>query len=236
MNTFDRLQMMLGAVSTALGDDLLDRVAFVGGCVVGLLLTDAYSRQQVRATDDVDLVVDVVSYAEYAKLEAMLRDRGFVVSPYDDVNCRWRLGELIVDVMPTDEKILGFSNRWYPQSLATAQWHQLDGGAKLKVVQAPYFLGTKLDAFENRGASDLLASRDAEDIFNLVDGRDSLEYEIAAAEAPLREFVTESISRLLEHTDFEYAIQSATNGNMERSQMLFDRFTTLAKAKRSDAV
>jgi len=81
MNTFDRLQMMLGAVSTALGDDLLDRVAFVGGCVVGLLLTDAYSRQQVRATDDVDLVVDVVSYAEYAKLEAMLRDRGFVVSP-----------------------------------------------------------------------------------------------------------------------------------------------------------
>ncbi|MDR5740239.1 hypothetical protein [Caballeronia sp. LZ016] len=43
MNTFDRLQMMLGAVSTALGDDLLDRVAFV------VQRRDAYVTSSARA-------------------------------------------------------------------------------------------------------------------------------------------------------------------------------------------
>ncbi|WOD13840.1 hypothetical protein [Paraburkholderia kirstenboschensis] len=116
------------------------------------IFPDHHSRQQVRATDDVDLVVDVVSYADYTKLEAMLRSRGFVVSSEDDINCRWRLGELIVDVMPTNERILGYSNRWYREALATAEWHELSSGARLKVVQAPYFLGMKLDAYESRGA------------------------------------------------------------------------------------
>jgi len=231
MNNFDRLQLMLGNVSEALGGELLERVAFVGGCVVGLLLTDAYSRQQVRATDDVDLVVDVVSYAEYTKLEGMLRARGFVVSPEDDVNCRWRLGELIVDVMPTNEKILGYSNRWYREALGTAEWHELAAGARLKVVQAPYFLGMKLDAYESRGENDVLSSRDVEDIINLVDGRESLPEELSVIEGDLSAFVAESVARLLEHSDFEYAIQSATNGNLERSEILFDRFATLSQRR-----
>jgi hypothetical protein len=28
--------------------------------------------------------------------------------------CRWRRDGVVVDVMPVDERILGFSDRWYP--------------------------------------------------------------------------------------------------------------------------
>jgi hypothetical protein len=44
---------MIAVVARALGPDLLQKVAFVGGCTTGLLLTDAFSKQQVRHTDDV---------------------------------------------------------------------------------------------------------------------------------------------------------------------------------------
>jgi predicted nucleotidyltransferase len=231
MNTFDRLQLMLASVAQALGDELLQRVAFVGGCVVGLLLTDTYSRQQVRTTDDVDLIVDVVSYAEYTQLEKHLRSRGFVVSMQDEINCRWRLGGLIVDVMPANEKILGYSNRWYRQALATAEWHGLTGGARLRVVRAPYFLGTKLDAYKGRGGGDLLSSRDIEDLLNLVDGRESLVDELAEGEAALRDYVATEVAGLLEHKDIEYAVQSVTNGNADRGEVLFERMTDIAQLR-----
>lgn len=38
-------------------DTLLDRVVFVGGCAVGLLITDT-ARPTVRATQDLDLIVE----------------------------------------------------------------------------------------------------------------------------------------------------------------------------------
>lgn len=51
---------MILAVAQAIGEDMRRQVAFVGGCTTGLLLTDDYTREQVRHTDDVDLIVHVV--------------------------------------------------------------------------------------------------------------------------------------------------------------------------------
>ena len=61
---YNQLLSMIEAVALALGDDLLPEVAFVGGCTTGLLLTDDFTREAVRATDDVDLIVNVVSHSE----------------------------------------------------------------------------------------------------------------------------------------------------------------------------
>ena len=47
--------------------------------------------------------------------------------------CRWRRHDLIVDVMPVDERVLGFGNRWYPSAIETAQ--RLDiAGHHVRVV------------------------------------------------------------------------------------------------------
>ena len=50
---------------------LLDQIAFVGGCVTGLLLTDP-AAAPVRPTLDVDAIVAIASYQEFTLLEKSL--------------------------------------------------------------------------------------------------------------------------------------------------------------------
>jgi hypothetical protein len=85
---------MLETVAGALGSDLRDRLVFVGGCTTVLFITDDITLEDVRATDDVDLIVDLAGYLEWAQLQDQLRQKGFAESPDDDVICGMRLGEL----------------------------------------------------------------------------------------------------------------------------------------------
>ena len=51
--------------------------------------------------------------------------------------CRWRIGDLILDLMPTDEAILGFANRWYPDALAKATTTRLSSGRIIRTLTTP---------------------------------------------------------------------------------------------------
>ena len=226
--------LMLQRVAAALGPELLEQVAFVGGCTTGLLITDPVSREAVRYTDDVDLIVHVVGPGNWYRLQQDLAGRGFRTSPEDDVICRTRLRDgggpdLIVDFMPDDAAILGFSNRWYADALREAADHVLPGGTVIRVVSPAHFLGTKLEAYRGRGGNDPLASRDVEDILNVVDGRDSLADEVAAAAAPLRADIATGIAGLLRHRDFDYAVQAAARNNRQREELIFRRLESIAE-------
>src|SRR5947199_3909542 len=102
---------MLQFVATKLGE-LCNQVVFLGGCTTALFITDT-ATPDVRYTLDVDCIVDVISLNHYYQLEKQLREHGFTRSMHDDVICRWHYDDVILDVMPTEEKILGFGNRWY---------------------------------------------------------------------------------------------------------------------------
>lgn len=227
MNTEQRLIEMLTQVAEALGPEILETSAFVGGCVVGLLLTDDFTKEQVRATDDVDLIVDIVSFGDYVKLAADLRKRGFRESMEDNITCRWRLGEVIVDVMPTNEKILGFTNRWYKPAIGCAISHELPGQQKIRIVSPPYFIATKIEAFRGRGENDYLTSRDIEDIITLVDGREELSEEIPNIGDELRNYIADAFKTFLSEKDFEYAVESAVKSDLDRAQIILDRFKAL---------
>jgi hypothetical protein len=57
------------------------------------------------------------SYGAYIKVAEQLRGLGFTEDQSEGAPmCRWRAGELILDVMPDDERALGFTNRWYTVS------------------------------------------------------------------------------------------------------------------------
>lgn len=228
MNTSERLVSMLEQTAEALGPRLLETSAFVGGCVVGLLITDEFTKEQVRSTDDVDLIVDVMNYAAYARLSDELRSRGFKESMQDNIQCRWRLGELIVDVMPTDEKILGFSNGWYAPAIESAIWFSLPSGNKIRIVSAPYFIATKIEAFKGRGNNDYFTSRDIEDIITLVDGREELGSEVAEIGGALEGYISKSIGGFLDQSDFEYAVESAVRSDAARAAVIFGRLEALA--------
>lgn len=61
--------MMLTMVATALGNEMLKEVAFAGGCTTGLLVTDDFSRQNVRFTDDVDLIINAIGKAGWYEFQ-----------------------------------------------------------------------------------------------------------------------------------------------------------------------
>lgn len=68
-----QLLHMLETVADALGADLRERLVFVGGCTTALFITDPITLEDVRATDDIDLIVDLAGPAEWGQLQEQLR-------------------------------------------------------------------------------------------------------------------------------------------------------------------
>jgi|SRR5215469_11436498 len=191
---------------------VLSEVAFVGGCATGLLVTDPAAAEP-RVTYDVDVIVEVASYAEYARLSKRLRALAFSEDSSEGAPlCRWVSEGMKLDVMPTNEKILGFSNRWYAAALQHARELRIDD-LQLRVVTAPYFMGTKLEAFRGRGGGDFYASRDLEDIVAVIDGRESLFDEVKRAPLTLRAYIAGEIQKLLVTPEFIEALPGHLPGD-----------------------
>jgi len=98
-NIPEKLVAMIREVARALGDEMLSQIAFVGGCTTGLLMTDPITRESVRYTQDVDLIIDIFGYPAWTRLQSQLRDIGFQESMDEGAICRMYLGELKVDFM-----------------------------------------------------------------------------------------------------------------------------------------
>lgn len=89
---------------------------FLGGATIGLYL-DELGRSQLRPTDDVDCIVPLVrTWASWTRLEEDLRARGWSPDPGGPI-CRYASPDGdIVDLMPSEPAVLGFSGRWYAQA------------------------------------------------------------------------------------------------------------------------
>lgn len=184
---------------------VLDDLVFVGGSTTGLLITDPGSAG-VRSTLDVDAITEVASYAEYVGLSERLRSLGLREDTSDGAPaCRWRTADVVLDIMPTDPRILGFSNQWYAPAIAAAQTVEVAGLA-VRVVTPVYFVATKLEAFRGRGHGDYAASHDLEDVATVVDGRSELVEEVRAAEADVRGYIASEVGRLLSARAFADAL------------------------------
>ncbi|ATB57723.1 hypothetical protein XFF6166_320004 [Xanthomonas citri pv. fuscans] len=142
-------------IADALGE-LRDQVVFLGGAVVGLLVSDPLA-ENVRATYDVDAVVNL-DWARFRGIEARVESQGFAREMQSGVVCRWvhEAWGVIFDLMPVDAGVLGFSNRWYAHAVETAQVVALSDRLSIRLVTATAFVATKLEAFVTRGNSDFL--------------------------------------------------------------------------------
>ncbi len=208
---------------------LLDRIVFVGGCATGLLITDP-AAAPVRPTIDVDAIVQIASYVEFTRLELQLRELGWRESQAQDAPiCRWMQDNLLVDIMPIDPAI-GFSNRWYGPAFEHAtltQW----SGHEFRLISAPYFLATKLEAFRGRGKNDYRMSPDLEDVVTIVDGRPELITEVENAHSSLREYLHNQFSVLLADRDFLQALPGhllPDQASQERIGIVLERLRRIA--------
>jgi len=174
------------AVSNAL-KELHNQVVFVGGATVSLYADRA--APEVRATDDVDIVVEIISRADYAALEEQLRKIGFKNDMEAKFLGRYLFPGIVLDVMPTDESILGFSNRWYEAGFNRAQDIDIDDLHTVKIFTAPYFIASKLEAFKNRGGGDGRMSSDFEDIVYVLENRRPVWEEMLSADTDVRDYL-----------------------------------------------
>ena len=220
---------MLQLAAAGLGT-LVDEVVFLGGCATGLLITDA-ATPPIRQTKDVDVIVEIRSRHDYHAFSDKLRDRGFREDQSEGAPiCRWIYQSVMVDVMPTDSTILGFSNRWYAQAMHAAKRMHLPAGFDIRMVSAPFFLATKLEAFFGRGKGDYIASHDLEDLIAVLDGRASIVQEVS--ECPeLHSYLPEEFVKLLSNDAFQDALPghlSADAASQGRVEVILQRMKKIS--------
>ena len=207
---------LLSGMAHAMGP-LCEQVVFVGGCATGLLISQPLVAD-ARVTEDVDAIVEVATLVGYHVLADQLMARGFKQTMADNTPpFRWFWNGMQLDLVPVDEKVLGFANRWYRPGFEAALFTTLPTGLQLRHLSAPYFVATKLEAFKDRGNYDVYLSHDLEDIITVVDGREALLRELAVAPDDVRRFIALGFESVLNNPDFSnvlpgIVLQSARAG------------------------
>jgi hypothetical protein len=185
---------------------------FVGGAVVPLYL-DAFGQSQMRPTEDVDCIVPAVtSRKQWWDLEEQLRRRRW--SPdQDGPLCRYRSPSgALVDLMPADASILGFSGRWYPRVISQAVRHALGPSSSVLIAPPALLLACKLEAYGDRGSADPWGSKDLEDVAALLDGCKPLQASVERADPNLRSY----IARALDDIEASISASEALRGQLPR--------------------
>ncbi len=200
---------LIETAAETLGPLLRDMV-FLGGASIHLWISDR-AAPPTRATNDVNVISAVADTIDYYKLGERLRERGFREDSDSPVICRWLHAKtgLVLDVMPTDEKVLGFSNRWYKHAIATSVERSLHSGRKIQAATPPSIIGTKLEAWHGRGGDDILGSLDLHDVVVLIDGREELIAEINQEKPILLRYIANELAELRRNPHFAYLVESA---------------------------
>lgn len=207
---------MLEMVAKGLGK-LKDDVVFVGGAVTSLYIDDK-GAPPVTASDDIDCVIEVSSMNEYTKIEKTLGKQGFKrPTEVEDqaIICRWDYHGILVDVMPTDEKILGFTNIWYSDAIKNKKIETLPDGTEISIFTLPYFVATKLEAFKSRGESDWRMSQDLEDIISVLDGCTTATEQLTQVSGKLKAYIKKEFAVLAKDESY---LREAIEGFLRQSK------------------
>lgn len=226
MRNHDRLI----AAANSLSRELREKVVFVGGCTVHLYLDEQQGRVDIRPTEDVDVIVEVYKLIDWYQIEEEIRALGFAQSMSDDDPvCRYRKGDVIIDFMPTDENVLGFSNRWYKQAISSFSIMPLAENLSIKYVSIGYFVLTKFEAYRGRGGGDILASHDIEDVLTVFAGRSSIERELMDLPDDEKTAIRSHLETLIVHPDFNYAVTGCFPSDRATGQLVQARIKNTLK-------
>lgn len=190
---------MIKKVADGLGD-LVNEVVFVGGAVTELYIEETSQISEIRQTDDVDCIIEITSRIKYVNLEERIRKQGFENDR--KMICRWHYEGITVDIMPTDPKVLGFSNQWYKEGIAHSIYFTLNKNITIRILSISYFIACKLEALFNRGMSDLRLSKDLEDIVFLLNNNVT----ITETNPTLSNYISDKVSILLARQELREAI------------------------------
>lgn len=221
---------MLQTVAYGL-EELKEEMVFVGGAVAELYADDPAS-SDIRPTQDVDCIIELSSYREHTELEEELRTKGFANDTSQGAPiCRWIYQDIKVDVMPTDENILGFNNQWYPGGVGNKIPKTLPDGTDIFVFPPEYYLAAKFEAHNDRGGNDLRQSHDFEDIIYILDNCTSILEDIRNADEDVKNYLKDECESLLGNDGLSEGIESALpyGSDSDRVEMVVTLITDISE-------
>ena len=186
-------------------NQLNEEFVFVGGATVSLY-GDA-SKSEARPTEDVDVIIELASYTGYAELDENLRKLGFENDIESGVLCRYKVKGVIVDVIPTDASVIGFTNRWYADGFKFAKTIQLDE-LPVKIFTLPFFIASKIEAFKSRGQNNYLFSSDFEDIVYILENNSNIASLILESPKDVRQYLKQCFTNFLQDVEFEEGVSA----------------------------
>ena len=181
-------------ISLALGE-MNEQVIFVGGATIGLYINDP-GAEDVRATKDVDITVEIASRRELESIREDLVKKGFKQSPEDNLICRFRYDNIKVDVMSTKEVGWAPANPWFAPGYAQRVEVQI-GDQMIQLLPLPYFIASKLAAHIGRGGRDPRTSHDFEDIVYVIDNRTDIVEQIDKSPDDVKPYLKEQLQLIL---------------------------------------
>lgn len=217
---------LIGTIAAALGE-LNEKVAFVGGAVVGLYSNDL-AAEDVRPTKDIDIILHIISLGNLELFREALLSKGFIQHADDDVVCRFRYKGILVDVMATHPIDWAPANRWFAPGFDYLISQNIDNQT-FRLLSLPYFMATKFDAHADRGGLDPRTSKDFEDIVYLLDYIVNFEQQILAAPKDVKTYLVSQFDAILKDdlkqeailAQLSYAIQ------MERFKIIMAKIKAI---------
>jgi predicted nucleotidyltransferase len=147
--------------------------------------------------------------------------------------CRKLYKGIKVDFMPTDENILQFTNKWYKEGFKKAQFYPLSAHKSIKILTAPYFIASKLEAFFSpyrKYALDPYASHDFEDIIYILDNCPNILQLIIEADTLVKTYIQQQFDFLLNNKPIVYALNGILRDD-ENEARLLDIFKSISTLK-----
>lgn len=207
-------------------EELNNEVIYVGGAVVSLYVTDE-GAEQPRPTKDIDISVQVSTYAEMDKLREKLAVKGIYPAPAETVMYRYTYEDILIDFIPYEETSLGPTNRWLKPGFEKAYPITL-GHSEIRILPVSLFLATKWEAFKNRG-NDPRTSHDFEDIVYVMDNNLEVVDSVAKADKEVQSFLKEMCEEIRSHQYRDEIIECHINPftAQERKKLIIDKIEAI---------
>ena len=189
-------------------EEINDDVIYVGGAVVSLYVTDE-GAEQPRPTKDIDISVQIGSYAEMEQLRVKLASKKIYPASAETVIYRYTYEDVLIDFIPFEKTPLGPTNRWLKPGFKKAYPVTIEK-AEIKILPVSIFLATKWEAYKNRGG-DPRMSHDFEDIIYVIDNNLNLIDDVANAEKDVQDFLKEMSNEILSHSSLNEIVECHIN-------------------------
>jgi len=176
--------------------ELNKEVIYVGGAVVSLYVTDE-GAEQPRPTKDIDISVQISTYAQMEELREKLALKRIYPALSEKVMYRYSFEDILIDFIPFEQTPLGPTNSWLKPGFEKAYPVNI-GELEIKILPVSLFLATKWEAFKGRGG-DPRVSPDFEDIIYIIDNNKELVTDVRNANKDVQEYLKEMSTEILDH-------------------------------------